>query len=155
MRVLIVGSGTKEYSLAKSFAALKNVDMVFVAPGNEHIKDVANCIDIASDNIPEILEFAQANEISLTLTFDEKAIAGAVNMGVTKLYSLFKLYTDITPYEYYLNCKIEHIKEKLKEKNLSVKEAFAACGENSQGRIARVFKKITGLSPSQFREKLR
>ena len=27
-----------------------------------------------------------------------------------------------------------------------------ACGEDSQGRIAKVFKRITGLSPSQYRE---
>ncbi len=78
MRVLIIGSGTKEYSLAQAFKKLDNVDIVFVAPGNEHIKGIANCIDISPDNISEILEFAQANEITLTVTFDENAIINGI-----------------------------------------------------------------------------
>ena len=78
MRVLIVGSGTKEYTLAKAFKELSNVDIVFVAPGNENIKEIANCVDIAPGNIAEILEFAQANEISLTVTFNEDAISGGI-----------------------------------------------------------------------------
>ena len=46
------------------------------------------------------------------------------------------------------------IKEKLADKSLSIKEAFAACGEDSRGWTLRVFKDITGLTPTQFRKEL-
>ena len=60
----------------------------------------------------------------------------------------------MTPGDYHKKVKVDHIKEKLEDKNLSVKEAFAACGEDSRGWLSKVFKEITGLSPKQYREKL-
>ena len=84
--------------------------------------------------------------------FDPKALALALNMSVNQLYLLFKRGTGITPGEYYKNIKLERLKEKLSDKNLSVKEAFAVCGVNSQGRFARVFKAKTGFSPSAWRK---
>ena len=84
--------------------------------------------------------------------FDPLAVAKIVNISVTQLYKLFKQQTGMTPGEFQKKCKVEHIKEKLADKNLSIKEAFAACGEDSQSRIARVFKKLTGLTPAEFRK---
>jgi AraC-like DNA-binding protein len=86
--------------------------------------------------------------------YDPKRIAKSVNMSVTPLYNLFKQHMGMTPGYYYKKVKVEHIKEKLADKNLSIKEAFAACGEDSRGRIARVFKEITGKSPKEFRLEL-
>ena len=85
--------------------------------------------------------------------YNAEALAKAVNMSVTQIYKLFKKYVGMTPGDYCKKCKIEHIKEKLKDTNLSVKEAFAACGEDSQGTYARIFKKATGLSPTLYRSK--
>ena len=86
--------------------------------------------------------------------YDPHTVAGAVNMSVTQLYKIFKDHTGMTPGDYHKKAKVEHIKEKLADRNLSIKEAFAACGEDSQGRIARVFKEIAGMSPKQYRESL-
>jgi len=80
-------------------------------------------------------------------------VAKFVNMSERQLYILFNKHIGMTPGEYFRNCKVEHIKEKLKDKNLSIKEAFAACGEDSQGTYIKIFKKATGLSPTQWREK--
>ena len=86
--------------------------------------------------------------------YDKEDVAKAVNMSVTQLYRIFKEHTGITPGDYYRKVKVERIKEKLMDKNLSVKEAFASCGEDSQGWILQAFKKITGMSPKQYRENL-
>ena len=82
-----------------------------------------------------------------------EAVAKAANMSVTQLYKIFKQHTGMTPGAYYKRCKIERIKEKLLDKNLSVKEAFAACGEDSRGWILRVFKYITSMTPTEFRRR--
>jgi AraC-like DNA-binding protein len=87
--------------------------------------------------------------------FDSKVLAKSVHMSVPQLYSLFKQHIGMPPGDYHKKCKIEHIKEKLADKNLSIKEAFIACGEDSRGRIARVFKEITGMSPKQYRESIK
>jgi len=84
--------------------------------------------------------------------YDAQAVAKSVNMSVTQLYKLFKQHTGMTPGDYHKKVKVERIKEKLKDKDISVKEAFAACGEDSRGWILRVFKEITGMTPTQWRE---
>jgi len=84
--------------------------------------------------------------------YDSKTVAKAVNMSVAQLYNLFKQNVGMPPGEYHNKVKVDRIKEKLGDKNLSIKEAFAACGEDSQGRVAKVFKKVTGMSPKQYRE---
>ena len=86
--------------------------------------------------------------------YDPEVVADSVNISVTQLYKIFKEHTGMTPGDYYKKTKVERIKEKLADNNLSIKEAFAACGEDSQGRIARVFKKIIGMSPSEYRKSI-
>jgi len=87
--------------------------------------------------------------------YDKEAVAKSANMSVTQLYRLFKQHEDMTPSEYFKKVKVDHIKEKLADKTLSIKEAFAACGEDSQGWAVKVFKEVTGISPKNYRENLK
>ena len=86
--------------------------------------------------------------------YNHREIAKAVNMSVTPLYRLFKQHIGITPGEYHKKVKVEHIKEKLADKSLTIKEAFAVCGADSRGRMAKIFKEITGKSPKEFRDSI-
>lgn len=72
-KVLIVGSSAKEFSLVKKFKSYGNCD-VFVAPGNNSISEIANCVDIREDSCNELLDFALENAIDLTIASSEKAI---------------------------------------------------------------------------------
>jgi len=87
--------------------------------------------------------------------YDSHTVAESVNMSERQLYNLFKRYAGTTPGEYLKMCKIEHIKEKLADKNLSIKEVFASCGENSHGWFAKVFKEATGMSPKEYRDSIK
>lgn len=78
MRILIVGSDANAYTLAKKMSELEQVDLVFVAPGNEHIKDFATSIDIQDNDVEELLDFAKANEINLTIVVSEVAISKSI-----------------------------------------------------------------------------
>ena len=86
--------------------------------------------------------------------YNAEEVARHVNMSVTQLYRVFKEHTGTTPGDYHKQCKVERIKKRLKNKNLSIKEAFAACGEDSRGWILQVFKEITGMTPKQYRNSL-
>ena len=87
--------------------------------------------------------------------YDAEAVARHVNIGVTLLYKLFKEHTGMTPGDYHKRVIVEHIKEKLADENLTVKEAFAACNEDSHGWFSKVFKKTTGMSPLAYRDSLK
>ena len=84
--------------------------------------------------------------------FTPEAVAKHVNMSVKQLYNLFHKHTGMTPGNYYRQCKVEHIKEKLRDNNLSIKEAFAACGEDYRGAYAKIFKKVAGITPTEYRK---
>jgi phosphoribosylamine--glycine ligase len=72
--VLIVGDSAIEYSLAHKLSLLGEVQEVFVAPGNDAMREFATTVDIREDNIEELLEFALENDIDLTIVSSEKAI---------------------------------------------------------------------------------
>jgi AraC-like DNA-binding protein len=87
--------------------------------------------------------------------FDIDRVAQAANLSPYYLSRLFKKDVGMTPYNFYLSIKIDKIKEKLCDMNLTVSEAFAACGVDYHGNIARLFKKSVGLTPSEYRKKIK
>ena len=78
MKILIVGSGAKEYTIAKLVSQYEDTELVFVAPGNDAIQEFANCIDIKANDIDELVDFAKANNIDLTIACSEKSIANDI-----------------------------------------------------------------------------
>ena len=80
MKVLIIGNGGREHALAWKAAQDDNVTQVFVAPGNagtasEH--KVTN-VDIDVLDIARLVEFAQAENISLTIVGPEAPLVVGV-----------------------------------------------------------------------------
>lgn len=73
-KVLIVGSSASEYTLAKKMAELDKISEVFVAPGNDAMKEFCTVVDIREGNVQELLEFALENAIDLTIASSENAI---------------------------------------------------------------------------------
>lgn len=57
----------------------------------------------------------------------------------------------MTMHDYYIKVKVDRIKEKPADRSYNVKEAFAACGEDSRSGFARTFKELTGMTPSEYR----
>ena len=71
-KVLIVGSSAKEYALVEKF---KSYDCeIVVAPGNQRIKDIAECVDIREEKVEELLEYVLENAVDLTIVSSENAI---------------------------------------------------------------------------------
>lgn len=71
MKVLVVGGGGREHALAWKIGQSKRVDTVFVAPGNAGTAMDAENIDIASDDIAELIKFAKKNAVDLTVVGPE------------------------------------------------------------------------------------
>jgi AraC family transcriptional regulator len=86
--------------------------------------------------------------------FDIDATAKAAGLSRSRLTKIFKELASISPWEYCMRVRINKIKEKLADPNLSVSQAFAACGVDYNGHYARIFKQYTGLTPLQYRKSL-
>lgn len=73
-KILIIGSSAVEYTLAKKISELDEVSEVFVAPGNDAMKEFSTVIDIREKSVEELLEFSLENAIDITIASSETAI---------------------------------------------------------------------------------
>ncbi|PGZ97245.1 phosphoribosylamine--glycine ligase [Bacillus pseudomycoides] len=71
MNVLVIGRGGREHALAWKFARSEQVETVYVAPGNEGMKDVATPVAIDENDFDALIAFAKENHIGLTFVGPE------------------------------------------------------------------------------------
>ena len=74
MKVLVIGSGGREHALAWKIVQSPLVKKVFCAPGNAGTANVAENIDIPSDNVDALLQFATVTGIGLTVVGPEQPL---------------------------------------------------------------------------------
>ncbi len=80
MRVLVIGGGGREHALVWKIAKSPLVSKVYCAPGNAGIAAIAECVNIKSDDVNAIVEFAADSSIDLTVVGPEAPlIAGIVD----------------------------------------------------------------------------
>ena len=71
MKILIVGGGGREHTIAWKLSQSKKVSKLYCAPGNAGIAEVAECVSIKAEDIAGICKFAKENEIDLTVVGPE------------------------------------------------------------------------------------
>lgn len=80
MKILLVGGGGREHALAWKISQSKKVDMLYCAPGNAGISEIAECVDIGVMEFGRLVEFAKEKQIDLTVIApDDPLAAGAAD----------------------------------------------------------------------------
>ncbi len=87
MKILIVGSGGREHTLAWKLKQSRLVKKIFVAPGNAGIDLISQTINIKADNINGLADFAYKNHIDLTVVGPEVPLS----MGIVNEFEKRKL----------------------------------------------------------------
>ncbi|KXH86765.1 phosphoribosylamine--glycine ligase [Sporosarcina sp. HYO08] len=78
MKVLVIGSGGREHAIARQFNVSPSVDQVFVAPGNDGMKQDATVVEIAATDFEALAAFAKENEVGLTFVGPEQPLAEGI-----------------------------------------------------------------------------
>ena len=76
-----------------------------------------------------------------------------VNYSRSYLSRLFKKEVNMTIPEYINSIRIQHAKMLIKDSQLSLREISLSVGFNDPYYFSKVFKRYTGVSPSEFRQK--
>ncbi len=84
--------------------------------------------------------------------FDIILISKTVNLSRSHLLRLFREQTGFSPHDYYRQIKMKHLKNMLLDFSISVSKAFNNCGIDYNSYYSSLFKKHTGLTPTQFRK---
>jgi len=87
MKILVVGSGGREHTLAWKISQSPRVDKLYCAPGNAGMVSVAENVPIDPSNIGELLDFALKENIDLTVVGPELPLA----MGIADEFEKKKL----------------------------------------------------------------
>ena len=67
MNVLVIGRGGREHAICRKVKESPKVNKVFVAPGNDGMTDVAELVAMDEGAQEELVQFAKANEVGLTI----------------------------------------------------------------------------------------
>lgn len=81
------------------------------------------------------------------LKLDE--LCNQLNLSKFQFIRLFKAHTGITPYQYYLNCKIERAKQ-LIDMNKDIYSAVAECGFVDLTHLNKHFKGVYGTTAFEY-----
>jgi len=71
MKILVVGSGGREHTLAWKLSASPLVNRLYAAPGNAGMSELAECVNIRVDDMRGLADFAQRNSVDLTVVGPE------------------------------------------------------------------------------------
>jgi len=87
MKVLVIGSGGREHALVWKIAQSPLVTKVYCAPGNPGTGLLAENVDLAVDDLPGLLGFAQREGIGLTVVGPELPLS----LGIVDLFEEYGL----------------------------------------------------------------
>jgi AraC-like DNA-binding protein/mannose-6-phosphate isomerase-like protein (cupin superfamily) len=92
-----------------------------------------------------------SNRINRVLTLEE--ISNHVNLSPSHFAFLFKKKTGFAPIEYFNHLKVQKACQYLLFTNLRIKEIALELGIDDQYYFSRLFKKVMGMPPEEYREK--
>ena len=78
MKILIVGSGGREHTLAWKIAQSPLVEKIYASPGNGGMAGIAECVDIENTDITGLAEFALETGIDLTVVGPEAPLVAGI-----------------------------------------------------------------------------
>jgi phosphoribosylamine--glycine ligase len=97
MKVLVIGSGGREHSLAWKIRQSPRVSRIYCAPGNAGIAEVADLVPISADDVAALARFVQEEAVDLTVVGPEVPLT----LGIAKTFTKELLRKHSVPTAYF------------------------------------------------------
>ena len=82
---------------------------------------------------------------------DLKTLAAESGYSRYHFLRMFRTATECTPHQYFLRLRIENARSLMKNHSLRIIDIAESCGFTSQSQFSRVFRKVIGVTPRQYR----
>lgn len=105
--------------------------------------------DVSGERLERAREYISSH-FQEQLSINE--IATQFHIAPTYFSKMFKKEFGITAIEFLTQCRIEHAKTLLRQKQYTVREITELCGYSDPYYFSRIFKGVTGISSSEFEE---
>lgn len=113
--------------------------------------DRGNALNVGN-KIPEVVSRARMlmqESVETSVTMPQ--IARQLNVSYSSFRHTFKQFTGQSPAQYFINLRLHRAKELLRGTSISIKEISYKLHFESPEYFATLFKRRTGISPSEFR----
>ena len=95
-----------------------------------------------------VLDFMRQNYARETRLWELAEVAG---MSPHYFCELFKKSTGLSPHQYSIRCRIDQAKIYLRSRQFTIRQIAEATGFADQSHFTKVFHRIVGVTPMQFR----
>lgn len=85
MRVLVIGNGGREHALCWAIAGSPLVTRLWCAPGNAGIAEEAECVALASDDIPGLVSFVKDNAVEFVVIGPEATLVAGLGDNLEEI----------------------------------------------------------------------
>lgn len=113
-----------------------------------------NSVNKNEEKLKEIMEisrnFIEENYNNESVGLNE--IANNVYLSPSHFARVFKKYYDVSPIKYMLSFRIKKAKELLEATDMKITDISFEVGFQAQQRFNDIFKKVAGMSPSEYRK---
>ena len=90
MRILLIGGGGREHALAWKLAASPQVEEIVAIPGNPGMASLARCVNMKTDDLEALADFALTEKIDLTVVGPEAPlVAGLADVFAARGLKVF------------------------------------------------------------------
>jgi len=135
----------------RMFESKKDIYEWCISKIQQVINHLANSKTINTDNdvIISAAKFIEANYMN-EITLED--VARAVSVSPYYLSKLFKSQMSQNFIDFLTDLRVDAAKKKIPDSNLSIKDICYAVGYNDPNYFTRVFKKVTGQTPLEYRQ---
>lgn len=96
----------------------------------------------------KVIDYVEAH-LAEKIAADE--LAALINVSLGRLFRAFKLSVGVTPFHYVTRRRIELACTMMRTTREPLSQVAIACGLCDQAHLCRVFRRMTGVSPSAWR----
>ncbi|NUY79332.1 helix-turn-helix transcriptional regulator [Flavobacterium sp. MAH-1] len=148
LSVISVDLGQVEIAEELSDARKKSLDDALREFGFELIDDRKTQTVEKIKNL--ILELVHQRDNDLKINLSDYLVS-KMNQDYSSMSNLFSQHTSVTIEQFYILQKIERVKELLQDGQSNLNEIAEHLNYSSASHLTRQFKKVTGLTPTEFR----
>ena len=116
------------------------------------IRYATPCVWTTDDRISGVLDYIH---LHLNDELDADVLSKVACVSKPYLTRIFQRHFNTSPLQYINQKKVEKAQLLLLTDDLTIKEIAYSLGYSDQSYFVRVFKKVTGLTPTQYREEMR